>query len=275
MTINKYSSSSTLLKDNDFLTMKFSILTTSRFIQWVRLYHTLALTVVAFSNSTSLAADPVFAAFAAYQLRIEHAAAFQLKTFNLNAPAIAVRTEPVIPLRFANRRFAKQIDEAARKANLDPALVHAVIAVESAYNQAARSTKGAIGLMQVLPETALRYGVADPAISPEANLRAGTRYLSYLMGLFDNRFDLVLAAYNAGENAVLRYGLRIPPFRETQQYVPAVLAKYREWQEPVPSVPPASAAPAPIHYIPGTRLDFSTIDAAIFRSGDAHRAAQR
>jgi len=220
--------------------------------------------VAALSNTTSPAADSVPIAFAAYQLRIEHAAELRLTAFNLNAPAIEVQAEPVIPLRFANRRFAKLIDEAARKANLDPALVHAVIAVESAYNPAARSAKGAIGLMQVLPETALRYGVADPAISPEANLRAGTRYLSYLMELFDKRFDLVLAAYNAGENAVLRHGQRIPPFRETQQYVPAVLTKYREWREPVPLALPVASVPVRIQYMPGTRLDLGTIDAGIY-----------
>lgn len=244
--------------------MKCPIPTTSRFIRWVRLSRTPALMFAAFSNSTSLAADPAPVAFAAYQLRLEHTAAFRFTAFNLNAPAIEVRTEPVIPLQFVNRRFAKLIDEAARSANLDPALVHAVIAVESAYNPAARSAKGAIGLMQVLPETALRYGVADPAISPEANLRAGTRYLSYLMELFDSRFDLVLAAYNAGENAVLRYGQRIPPFRETQQYVPAVLAKYREWKEPVPLVPSVVSVPARIEYMPGTRLDSVVINAAIY-----------
>ena len=104
--------------------------------------------------------------------------------------------------------------------------------------------------MQVLPETAARYGVPDPAHSPEANLRAGTRYLSDLMRLFDSRIDLVLAAYNAGENAVARYGQRIPPYRETQHYVPAALAKYREWQEkprptPLPGPSQVSATPAP------------------------------
>jgi soluble lytic murein transglycosylase-like protein len=151
------------------------------------------------------------------------------------------------------------IDDAAREAALEPALVHAVISVESGYNAAARSPKGAIGLMQVMPETASRYGVRDAARSPQANLKAGTLYLSDLMQLFENRLDLVLAAYNAGENAVLRYGQRIPPYRETQLYVPAVLARYFEWRE---SLPVAVAAPPRIQYMPGTVLDLDFLRAS-------------
>ena len=162
-----------------------------------------------------------------------------------------------LPAPWANQPFAPEIDSAARDAALDPALVHALIYVESRYNPAARSPKGAVGLMQLMPETAQRYGVRDPAKSLEANLRAGTRYLSDLMSLFESRIELALAAYNAGENAVLRYGQRIPPYRETREYVPAVLAKYREWKELLPAVPEAPAATAPrrIEYLPGTLLE--------------------
>ena len=171
------------------------------------------------------------------------------------------RAEPAIPALLAKMPYASLVWNAARKAALDPALVHAIIYVESRYNAAARSPKGAIGLMQVLPETAARYGVANPAHSPEANVKAGTRYLQDLMQLFDSRVDLVLAAYNAGEKAVLRYGHRIPPYPETQHYVPAVLAKYREWQEP--ARPAETAAAAPIEYLPGTRLDPRALGAAL------------
>jgi soluble lytic murein transglycosylase-like protein len=132
--------------------------------------------------------------------------------------------------RFADKPFARQIAEAAQAAALDLALVHAVIFIESRYDPKARSPKGAVGLMQVLPETALRYGISDPARSLEDNLKAGTRYLSDLVQLFAGRLDLALAAYNAGEKAVQRHGLRIPPYAETRAYVPAVLAKYREWR---------------------------------------------
>lgn len=131
---------------------------------------------------------------------------------------------------FPGHRYAKEIERAAREADIDPALVHAIVFVESRYNAKARSPKGAIGLMQVLPETAARFGVRDPGHSAEANLRAGTRYLRALMTLFDNRLDLVLAAYNAGENAVLGHGRAIPPYAETRAYVPAVLTKYGEWR---------------------------------------------
>lgn len=255
--------------------MKFLALMTSRHFPRAGPSGALALIALSFTNCASLAADPAAPAIAASRLHIGHAVAFRLATFAPTAPAIEARQESVIPLRFAGRRFARIIDEAARNASLDPALVHAIIAVESGYNPAARSVKGAIGLMQVLPTTSTRYGVPDPASSPEANLRAGTRYLSYLMGLFNNRIDLVLAAYNAGENAVLRYGQRIPPFPETQQYVPAVLARYREWREPMP-VPlalPAVAAPPRIEYMPGTQLELSPADAAAYRSASTRLSA--
>ena len=154
-------------------------------------------------------------------------------------------------VRLADQPYAAQIADAARESALDPILVHALIYVESRYNPAARSPKGALGLMQVLPETASRYGVANARGSIEANLKAGTRYLRDLMMLFDGRLDLVLAAYNAGEKAVQRHGERIPPFRETQQYVPSVLKQYRALRE-------AASADTPVHrrieYLPGTLL---------------------
>jgi soluble lytic murein transglycosylase-like protein len=167
-------------------------------------------------------------------------------------------------VRLAGMPFAKLIEGAAREVALDPALVHAVIAVESGYNPTARSPKGALGLMQVMPATALRYGIRNAARSPVANLRAGTLYLSELMQLFDRKLELVLAAYNAGENAVIRYGQRIPPYRETREYVPAVLALYNEWREPVPLENPVAVAPTRvrIQYMPGTGLDLDFLRTA-------------
>lgn len=200
-----------------------------------------------------IAAEYASTAASPYRLNIEQPGVYRLNAKGAYAPtrAPAPAREPEMPAQYADKPFAAQIQSAARKAAIDPALVHAVIFVESRYNPAALSPKGAIGLMQVLPETAARYGVSNPGFSPEANLQAGTRYLSDLMQLFDNRLDLVLAAYNAGENAVLRYGQRIPPYRETQLYVPAVLAKYREWQQ----LPVVVAVPDRIEYLAGTRLD--------------------
>ena len=187
-----------------------------------------------------------------YRLSAGNPDAYRYAASDAYAPAPAPPKESTIPAQLADKPFAAQIEVAARQAALDPALVHALIYVESRYNPAARSPKGAVGLMQLLPATALRYGVADPARAPEANLRAGTRYLGDLMTLFDRRVDLALAAYNAGENAVLRHGLRIPPYRETREYVPAVLAKYRELKQPDP--PPARSRVSVV-YLPGTRLD--------------------
>ena len=207
------------------------------------------------STTPVIAAEVASTAASPYRLNIEQPGVYRLNAKGPYAPtpAPAPARKPETPAQYADKPFAVQIQSAAREAAIDPALVHAVIFVESRYNPAARSPKGAIGLMQVLPETAARYGVANPGFSPEANLQAGTRYLSDLMQLFDNRLDLVLAAYNAGENAVLRYGQRIPPYRETQLYVPAVLAKYREWQQlPQPVV---VAVPNRIEYLAGTRLD--------------------
>jgi soluble lytic murein transglycosylase-like protein len=118
------------------------------------------------------------------------------------------------------------IESAAVANTLQPALIRALIVVESGFNPRALSKRGAVGLMQLLPETARRYGVAD-SYDPGQNIRAGTRYLSDLMALFDSNTELALAAYHAGEAAVARYGGHIPPFKETLQYVPSVLKVYR------------------------------------------------
>ena len=184
----------------------------------------------------------------------------------VNLPTIATINSTTAEL--ADRPYAEMIAAAAREAALDPALVHAVIAVESGYGVAARSAKGAIGLMQLMPETALRYGVrASELAAPEANLRAGTRYLRDLVELFDGRIELALAAYNAGENAVLRSNLRIPPFRETQQYVPAVLALYSRWREARPLYI-APKPPVRLPYLPGTQLDATRMPYSIRDQAD-------
>ena len=125
-----------------------------------------------------------------------------------------------------SRAFDPFIETAARETQVQPQLVRAIIVVESAFNPKAVSRKGAVGLMQLLPKTARRYGASD-AFDPKQNINAGTRYLRDLIARYGNNLELVLAAYNAGEDAVERYGKRIPPFSETRQYVPAVLSIYR------------------------------------------------
>jgi soluble lytic murein transglycosylase-like protein len=136
-------------------------------------------------------------------------------------------------LRSASRPgpYARLIDEECRKADIDAAFVRALIRAESNFNPYAVSRKGARGLMQLMPATAERFGV-QRSFDPASNIRGGVRYLKALCVRFANAPELVLAAYNAGENAVDSYG-GIPPYRETVNYVKRILA----WWSPVPAVP--------------------------------------
>lgn len=144
------------------------------------------------------------------------------------APATAALQVPrgVFALPFEQRPFHGAIHEASRSTGVDAALLHAVISVESGYRERAVSARGASGLMQLMPATARRYGLVNRQ-DPAENIRAGARYLRDLLALFDNDIELALAAYNAGENAVLRFGRRIPPYGETKRYVPLVMAHYQ------------------------------------------------
>jgi soluble lytic murein transglycosylase-like protein len=123
-------------------------------------------------------------------------------------------------------RFTDVIDEASRTFRLQPELLRAVIDVESRYNPNAVSDKGALGLMQLMPETARRFSGGD-MFNPRDNVLTGARYLRFLLDLFQDDMELALAGYNAGENAVIKAGYRIPPLPETRQYVPRVLSRYR------------------------------------------------
>ena len=143
------------------------------------------------------------------------------------APAVAIK--PLLPKLPNKAQYDRIIAEVARVYGLDSALLHAVISVESRYNSNAVSKKGAAGLMQLMPVTAKRYGVAD-SFDPVQNLHGGAKYLRDLLRTFNNDVNLVLAAYHAGEGAVVKHGNRIPPFPETEKYVPRVLALYRKYQ---------------------------------------------
>lgn len=123
--------------------------------------------------------------------------------------------------------YDAEIAAAAREFGLEPNLLQAVITAESNHNPTARSPKGAMGLMQLMPETSRRLGVIDPW-RPADNIRGGARYLSELLNLFDQDLPLALAAYNAGEQSVLRYGRQVPPYPETRNYVTRVLTLYRK-----------------------------------------------
>ena len=147
--------------------------------------------------------------------RIPASGQFRPNAWSASAPS-AVDISRLVPI----------IDNAARAYGLDPKLVHAVIRAESGYNANAVSTKGAIGLMQLIPATAQRYGVQD-SYDPGQNIQGGTRYLRDLLKMFNGNLELAIAGYNAGENAVIRAGNRVPPYPETMAYVPKVLSFYR------------------------------------------------
>ena len=117
------------------------------------------------------------------------------------------------------------IEEVAQKYGQDPKLIQSIISRESNFNSNAVSPKGAIGLMQLMPQTAKRFNVKDP-FNTKDNIEGGVAYLDYLMKLFDNDLELALAAYNAGENNVMNYS-GIPPFKETKNYVKNVINSYK------------------------------------------------
>lgn len=170
------------------------------------------------------------------------------------------------------RQVRHHLSEASALHNIDVELLHALIATESGFDPKAVSPKGAIGLMQVMPDTAVRFGVNADArtpiqsrlTEPQTNIQAGTRYLRYLMNLFAGKLELVLAAYNAGEGAVQRAGNQIPNFRETQNYVRTVMQLYALLKPPPPlrplarvslDAPRPEPAPPPRLGIPGGAMN--------------------
>jgi len=130
------------------------------------------------------------------------------------APAIRT-TKPMSP---AAARYDSMVVAHATRQGLRPELVRAVIQVESGFNERATSPKGAMGLMQLMPQTARALGVRD-AYDPDDNIRGGTKYLRQLLDKYNGNQELALAAYNAGPGAVDKYGEKVPPYRETKDYV--------------------------------------------------------
>ncbi len=145
------------------------------------------------------------------------------------------------------RQVKHHLREASRAQEVDYELLKALIATESGFDPRAVSPKGAIGLMQIMPATAERYGITGDKktplqkklTDPRINIRTGVRYLRYLIDLFPGRLDLALAAYNAGEGAVQKAGNKIPNFRETQNYVKTVMQLYNILKPPAMSASPA------------------------------------
>jgi soluble lytic murein transglycosylase-like protein len=151
-------------------------------------------------------------------------------TLSLVTVALADNHATKRQLTHSQNRFtpqlAEQIIRIAREEGVDPLLTLEVMRAESGFRRRAHSHKGARGLMQIIPATAMRFGVSDP-YDPEQAIRGGCRYLKFLNERYGGRLELVLAGYNAGEGAVDRYGRRIPPYRETRWYVASIMRGYR------------------------------------------------
>ena len=141
------------------------------------------------------------------------------------APAAGVRTE--VAWSTGNAKIDGLIRLNGQRYGVDPYLIYCVVRQESGFRSGATSPVGAMGLMQLMPGTAARYGVVN-AYDPAQSIMGGTRYLADLLRLFGGRVDLALAGYNAGEGAVLKYGRRVPPYAETQNYVRTIGARYAQ-----------------------------------------------
>ena len=160
----------------------------------------------------------------------------------------------------ARSAFNGAVERAAADQSLAPELLHSVIAVESNYNPAAVSPKGAQGLMQLMPETAKRFGVPD-TFDPTENIQGGARYLKYLLDLYHGDYTRALAAYNAGEKAVAKYG-GVPPYAETQNYVTQVQRRFEAAKLSAPPKPAAKPEPKPAETSPDAPRHIQEIVAA-------------
>lgn len=155
-------------------------------------------------------------------------------TFKIDEPALASAAFDIAAVSKKgsgdnkNLPFNNEVISAANITGIEPALIHAVIAVESKHNPHAQSIKGAYGLMQLMPETSRRFNVLDKN-NPKQNILAGAKYLQELLKLFNGDIKLSLAAYNAGPASVQRFGGKIPPYKETVNYVPKVLKYYKQY----------------------------------------------
>ncbi len=177
----------------------------------------------------------------------------------VNASSVVETTVETIPLDIPSSCDPKLdwiIFRAGEREGVDPRFIHAVILQESRYQTRALSHAGAQGLMQLMPATAKRFG-CDDVNDPESNIKAGTKYLKWLLKRFDGDVSLALAGYNAGEGAVDKYK-GIPPYKETQNYVVKITANYGKTFHPVLSPEDAKIAfnlvPAPVEPMPNSLL---------------------
>ncbi len=148
-----------------------------------------------------------------------------------NVPYVLVMKERRVAFKIARQIsvYDGLIERISKKYNMDATLVKAIIKAESNFNNKAVSPVGAKGLMQLMPSTAASLEVTD-SFHPEKNIEGGVRYLRYLFRLFDGDLPLVLAAYNAGENTVMRYNNMIPPYPETRNYVKRVIHYWKQYR---------------------------------------------
>jgi soluble lytic murein transglycosylase-like protein len=145
--------------------------------------------------------------------------------------AASEKNSPLGSLTTGNTEVDGYIVESCARHNIDPLLIFAQMKQESGFKQKATSHKGASGLMQLIPATARRFGVVD-IYDPQQNIEAGVKYMRWLLNKFDGDTRLALAAYNAGEGAVMKYGNQIPPYRETQTYGARITAHYVQKKTP-------------------------------------------
>nr|WP_231502334.1 lytic transglycosylase domain-containing protein [Herbaspirillum sp. RV1423] len=179
-----------------------------------------------------------------YQLFMRGDATFDSDKIARGIPGVDAKpnlSSPLMRLMLQHpnlKKYEAMLDQSAKEFSVDPALLKAIMAAESGFNPAAVSPKGAIGLMQIMPETAERYGVQgdrrktiqQKLTDPKINIRLAARYLRDLQVLFPKRLELAIASYNAGEGAVQKYNNQIPPYPETRNYVQLVAQFYQLYQ---------------------------------------------
>lgn len=153
----------------------------------------------------------------------------------LSSPSLRITAG--LPLAYAgsgDQSLEYLVTSASRAYGVPNALLLAVMDAESSFNPAARSPVGAVGLMQIMPQTGARYGVRRQLHDPQNNIDVGARYLKDLLEMFRGDTELAVAAYNAGEGAVIKHGWRIPPYKETRAYVPKVMSLYERYSQRLP-----------------------------------------
>jgi soluble lytic murein transglycosylase-like protein len=197
-----------------------------------------------------------------------------------DAAAIQKATQIKVPAILAGHHISSGnaaidalVQEAAAQNGLDPCLILSLMRAESAFNRTAVSVKGASGLMQLMPETATRFGVKN-IFDPRENVLGGTRYLRWLLDRFSGDVRLALAGYNAGEGAVEFYGYRIPPFLETQNYVRTIYTRYSSIHLGLFPAAPAVEAIKPAEQPGEKNPTYNQIIRFTSSSGDAARSGK-